>query len=330
MWDHPHRKWRPLLPLHGPMRRSLNCRLAGYSNYFGMSGRMRFAVTPVERMIPFTQLLAGSCAARSSIMSKWRWLLVDGRGIIRPLCRIRAIHRWPAECGIAQGLAGLCRGICIQGGFVMARILVTGFDAFGGEEVNPASRAVEHLAASVARAREGVEVITREIPTAYGASAMAVQEAICRCSPQAVICVGQAGGAAGMRVERVALNLDDARIPDNLGNKPSDRPIAPGGPVAYWATIPVRDVVEAMKAEGIPAFLSYSAGTFVCNHVFYSTCHFVATNSLPIQVGFIHVPCLPEQVVEKSQTPSMSQECITTGLEAAIRAVATHLGSLDS
>ncbi|MFA7636018.1 MAG: pyroglutamyl-peptidase I, partial [Bacillota bacterium] len=123
----------------------------------------------------------------------------------------------------------------------MAKILVTGFDAFGGEEVNPASRAVEHLAASVVGARDGVEVITLEIPTVYGASARAVQEAIGQCCPQAVICVGQAGGTTGMRVERVALNLDDARIPDNLGNKPSDRPIAPGGPVAYWATIPVRD-----------------------------------------------------------------------------------------
>lgn len=235
-----------------------------------------------------------------------------------------------AECGFAKGLAGLCRGIYIQGGFVMAKILVTGFDAFGGEEVNPASRAVEHLAASVVGARDGVEVITLEIPTVYGASARAVQEAIGQCFPQAVICVGQAGGTTGMRVERVALNLDDARIPDNLGNKPSDRPIAPGGPVAYWATIPVRDVVEAIEAEGIPAFLSYSAGTFVCNHVFYSTCHFVATNSLPVQVGFIHVPYLPEQVVEKSQIPSMSQECITTGLEAAIKAVAANLGSLDS
>ncbi|MFY9134569.1 MAG: pyroglutamyl-peptidase I [Bacillota bacterium] len=207
----------------------------------------------------------------------------------------------------------------------MARILITGFDAFGGEEVNPASRAVQHLGASGVWKQGGVKVITKEIPTVYGASARAVQDAICELSPQAVISVGQAGGSTGIRVERVALNLDDARIPDNSGNQPSDRLIEPEGPVAYWATIPVRGVVEAVRAKGIPAFLSYSAGTFVCNHVFYSTCHFVAANNLPIKVGFMHVPYLPEQAVGKTETPSMSEECIVAALEAAVDAVAASL-----
>jgi len=211
----------------------------------------------------------------------------------------------------------------------MAKILITGFDAFGGESINPASGALQHLEHSRfsegLAVEQGVEVITREIPTVFGASAEAVREAIQDIMPQAVISIGQAGGAHGIRVERVALNIDDARIDDNAGNRPVDSRIEPEGPVAYWATIPVREVVEAIRKEGIPAAFSYSAGTFVCNHVFYSTCHFIASRSLNVQVGFIHVPYLPEQVVDKDTAPSMSQGCIVTALEATLRAVAATL-----
>ena len=204
----------------------------------------------------------------------------------------------------------------------MSKILITGFDAFGGESTNPASRVLQHLDRSGFRVGRGIEVITREIPTVFGASAQAVREAIRDIMPQAVISIGQAGGAHGIRVERVALNMDDARIDDNAGNRPMDSPIEPDGPIAYWASIPVREVVEAMRREGIPAALSCSAGTFVCNHVFYSTCHFVASRSLNIKVGFIHVPYLPEQAVEKDAAPSMSRECVVAALEAAVRVVA--------
>lgn len=152
----------------------------------------------------------------------------------------------------------------------MLRILVTGFAPFGGATVNPASLAVQKLKTT---ARYNVELIVREIPTIFGKSAKAVEDAILEVSPQAVISVGQAGGTPGIRVEKVALNLDDARIPDNEGNSPGDSLIDPAGPVAYWATIPVREVVDAIGKQGIPAFISYSAGTFVCNHVFYSTCN---------------------------------------------------------
>lgn len=207
----------------------------------------------------------------------------------------------------------------------MSKILITGFDAFGGESINPAYEALQHLEGSGFRIGRGVEVITREIPTVFGASAQAVREAIQDIMPQAVVGIGQAGGAHGIRVERVALNTDDARIEDNAGNRPIDSPIEPDGPVAYWASIPAREVVEAIRHEGIPATLSYSAGTFVCNHVFYSTCHFVASHSLNIKVGFIHVPYLPEQAVEKDAAPSMSRECIVMALEAAVRVVAEAL-----
>jgi len=204
----------------------------------------------------------------------------------------------------------------------MSRILITGFDAFGGESINPASEALQHLERSGSCIGRGIEVITREIPTVFGASAQAVREAVQDIMPYAVISIGQAGGAHGIRVERVALNINDARIADNAGSRPIDSPIEPDGPIAYWASIPVREVVEAIRQEGIPATLSYSAGTFVCNHVFYSTCHFVASRGLSIKVGFIHVPYLPEQAVERDAVPSMSQECIVAALAAAVRAVA--------
>jgi pyroglutamyl-peptidase len=199
------------------------------------------------------------------------------------------------------------------------RILVTGFEPFGGGTVNPASLAVQRLKTTT---RRNVELVVREIPTIFGKSAQAVQDAILDLSPQAVISVGQAGGTPGIRVERVALNLDDARIPDNEGNSPGDSLIDPAGPVAYWATIPVREVVDAIAKQGIPAFISYSAGTFVCNHVFYSTCNFVAKKDMPVKVGFIHVPYLPCQAVGNVQTPSMSLDCIITALETAVDVVA--------
>ena len=206
----------------------------------------------------------------------------------------------------------------------MPRILITGFDSFGGATVNPASLAVQKLKNMT---RGNVQVITREIPTVFGRSAQAVQDAILGFSPQAVISVGQAGGTPGIRVERVALNLDDARIPDNEGNSPTDSSIDSTGPVAYWATIPVREVVDRIREKGIPAFISYNAGTFVCNHVFYSTCNFVAMKNMPIKVGFIHVPYLPCQVVGKEQTPSMSLDCIVTALEAVVEVVAESIVS---
>ena len=206
----------------------------------------------------------------------------------------------------------------------MPRILITGFEPFGGATVNPASLAVQKLENIT---RGSVQVITREIPTVFVKSAQAVQDAISALSPDAVISVGQAGGTPGIRVERVALNLDDARIPDNEENCPGDSPIDPAGPVAYWSTIPVRDVVDAIQMKGIPAFISYSAGTFVCNHVFYSTCNFVAMKHMPIKVGFIHVPYLPCQAVAKGQAPSMSLECIVTALETAVEVVAGSIVS---
>ncbi len=208
----------------------------------------------------------------------------------------------------------------------MKTILVTGFDAFGGEQVNPASRCALRLDGRVIA---GFKVTAIEVPTVFGKAPEVVEEAVRELGPAAVIEVGQAGGAAGIRVERVAVNLDDARGPDNEGNCPVDSPIVPGGPVAYWATLPTRTIVEEIRRAGIPAFLSYSAGTFVCNHLFYATCHFVATSGVPpcphVRLGFIHVPYLPEQVVNKPNVPSMSESEILRALEIAVEVTAAEI-----
>ncbi|HHX27015.1 MAG TPA: pyroglutamyl-peptidase I [Firmicutes bacterium] len=197
----------------------------------------------------------------------------------------------------------------------MKSVLMTGFDPFGGETVNPASRAVSKLAGKVI---DGHRIITKEIPTVFGKSAYAVEQAIRELNPNLVISVGQAGGTHAIRVERLAVNIDDARIPDNEGNQPKDAATAVDGPVAYWSTLPVRKIVDELTNSRVPAFISYTAGTYVCNHVFYSASHFVAVNQLHTKVGFIHVPFLPEQVIDKPPTPSMSEEMIVQALEIIV------------
>jgi pyroglutamyl-peptidase len=201
------------------------------------------------------------------------------------------------------------------------KILVTGFDAFGGEKINPSALILDMLKERT----KDIDLVTCQLPTVFTKSAAVVEEAITTSNPHAVISIGQAGGSVGLRVERVALNLADSGTADNEGNRPADTTISPEGPVAYWSTISVKDVVKAIREAGIPASVSYSAGTFVCNHVFYTTCNFVATHRLPIKVGFIHVPYLPEQAVGKLGVASMSLEHMVTALQNALEIVAADV-----
>jgi len=199
------------------------------------------------------------------------------------------------------------------------KLLITGFDAFGGESVNPASEVVLELDGMEIN---GCQIIAREIPTIYGESSKKVIAMIDEHKPDAVLHIGQANGTHGIRVERIAHNIDDARIEDNEGNQPEDQTIAEDGPLAYRTTIPTKEIVKAVKDEGIPSFLSYSAGTFVCNHVIYSTAHHVDKNDLPIDYGFIHVPYLPEQAVDKNtRPPSMSRETIKRALITTLKTI---------
>jgi len=200
------------------------------------------------------------------------------------------------------------------------KILVTGFEPFGGEKVNASLEAVRRL-----RARIGaLEIVTAALPTSYSRSLPALEAAIARARPQIVLCVGQAGERSALCVERVAVNIQDARIPDNDGAQPVDAPVMAGGPAAYLATLPVRAAVAALRAEDLPAELSMSAGTFVCNHVFYGLMHLAATRRQLFHGGFLHVPCLPQQA--QGSALSMTAEDMVRGiavvLEAAAREVA--------
>jgi pyroglutamyl-peptidase len=200
-------------------------------------------------------------------------------------------------------------------------VLLTGFDPFGGESTNPSWEAVRRLAGTtVARHR----VVAERLPTAFGAALTALGAALERHRPALVLCVGQAGGRAALSVERVALNLIDARIPDNSGAQPIDVPVVAGAPLAYFAPLPVKAIVGALRAAGVPAEVSHSAGTFVCNAVFYGLCHRLATALPDTRGGFVHVPYLPGQAAARPGTPSMALETMVAGLRVAMEAALTR------
>lgn len=204
------------------------------------------------------------------------------------------------------------------------KVLVTGFDPFGGEKINPAWEAVNALPNEV----DGVEVIKVQIPTVFKKSAQKLFEAIESVKPDAVICVGQAGGRFDFNVERIAINVDDARIPDNEGKQPIDVKIFEDGENAYFATLPIKAMVEEAKKAGVPASVSNTAGTFVCNHIMYSLLYYINKNKLNIRGGFIHVPYISQQVIGKKNTPYMELTTATKGLEASIRAIKNNLVDL--
>lgn len=193
------------------------------------------------------------------------------------------------------------------------KVLITGFDPFGGEKINPALEAVKQLDGTFI---EDIEIIAQEIPTVFHESIKVVNNAIKQHQPDVVICVGQAGGRTQVTPERVAINMDDARIPDNQGNQPIDEPIEEDGPAAYWTTLPIKRIVLEMKKAGVPAAVSNSAGTFVCNHLFYGVMHYLEHNAPNIRGGFIHIPFIPEQTLENN-APSLSLEVIVEGLKTA-------------
>ena len=197
------------------------------------------------------------------------------------------------------------------------KILLTAFTPFDGESINPALEAMKLLPDKIGN----LEVLKLEVPTVFGKSARIVLESIEQEKPDFVLSIGQAGGRAEITPERIAINIDDARIPDNEGNQPVDRPIYLDGENAYFSTLPVKAMVEAIKKEGLPAALSNSAGTYVCNHLLYSVLYYIQINALPIKAGFIHVPYIPEQTVNKKDKASLALEEIVRGLEAAIREI---------
>ncbi|EGO64842.1 pyroglutamyl-peptidase I [Acetonema longum] len=199
----------------------------------------------------------------------------------------------------------------------MKKILATGFEPFGGESINPALEAVKQLDGRIIA---GHQIITRALPVVQKKSIAAVSGSIRELQPALVLAIGQAGGRPEISVERVAINIDDYRIPDNEGNQPVDAPIVSAAPAAYWSTLPIKAMVERMRRNGIPAGISNSAGTFVCNHLFYGLMHYLHQGGNQIRGGFIHIPYLPEQAARNPGQPSMGLETIVRGLMLALEA----------
>jgi pyroglutamyl-peptidase len=194
-------------------------------------------------------------------------------------------------------------------------VLLTGFAPFGGEIMNPSWDAV--VALNGYRIR-GHRVVARQLPVTFGESLKALRTALRETSPSLVICVGQAGGRAQLSLERVAINVDDARIPDNTGYQPIDTPIAESGPAAYFSTLPIKALLVGLRDAGYPAEVSQTAGTYVCNHVFYGLMH-ALRNKRSVRGGFVHIPYSPAQAATHPGAASLSTGVVTEALRLAIR-----------
>jgi len=206
------------------------------------------------------------------------------------------------------------------------KALVTGFDAFGGDKINPSALAVRQLK----RKLGGVAIHTAVLPTSYGRSAIALRGAIHEVRPDIVLCVGLAGGRPELCLERVAINVQDARIRDNDGKQPIDRPVVRDGPAAHFATLPIKACVAEMRKVGLPASVSNTAGTFVCNNVFYALMDMATRHPIPMRAGFMHIPYIPEQVSRLGAAPSMALDDIVLGIEIVVAVSAVRTSDLHT
>jgi pyroglutamyl-peptidase len=209
----------------------------------------------------------------------------------------------------------------------LKRLLLTAFEPFGGENTNPSLEAARHIKQM---SFDGASIRVEELPVdRYRAIATAL-EALRAFRPEVVIMLGEAGGRFRITPERVALNIDDFRIPDNAGNQPADEPILEGAPPAYFSTLPIRAITERLISARIPAAISNSAGTYLCNRLFYSVMNAIATEGLTAKAGFIHLPYLHEQTIPRQiDQPSFSLESIVEGVRLAIEVALDETTTID-
>lgn len=200
------------------------------------------------------------------------------------------------------------------------KVLVTGFDPFNNDSINPSWEAVSRLSSEIA----GAAIVKLQVPTVFHKSIRVIREAMDREQPDVVLSVGQAYGRGDITPERVGINLSDASFPDNEGYQPTDEPIFGDGADGYFSNLPIKAMVEGIRAKGIPASASTTAGTFVCNHVLYGVQYHIHRDFPNARSGFIHIPCLPSQTVTMRGMPSMSLADDVIALEAAIEAIVTH------
>ncbi|UXM93251.1 pyroglutamyl-peptidase I [Paenarthrobacter sp. JL.01a] len=195
-------------------------------------------------------------------------------------------------------------------------ILLTGFEPFGRETVNPSWLAVQRARQMLLA--EGLAVEALELPCVFGESVSVLDDALSRFNPDVVVSVGLAGGRDRISLERVAINCDDARIPDNKGQRPIDEEVIPGGPAAYFSSLPIKAALRNLQIAGIRGEISQTAGTYVCNHLFYGLMHSLANRS-GVRGGFIHVPYAPEQVPPGGSAPSMPLDVTAQGIAVVVR-----------
>ncbi|HET6555213.1 MAG TPA: pyroglutamyl-peptidase I [Dyella sp.] len=200
------------------------------------------------------------------------------------------------------------------------RILLTGFTPFGNEDINPSWEAVRELEG---RHIAGHVVVARLLPTIFAESRRELGLMVDEVAPAILLGVGQAGGRSRLSLERVAINVQDARMADNAGVQPIDEAIVADGPAAYFSSLPIKAMLKALLAEGVPAEVSNTAGTFVCNHVAYLMLHLAARHH-DLRAGFIHIPYLPSQAARFPNAPSMAQEDVVRGLIIALQVAATQ------
>jgi len=205
----------------------------------------------------------------------------------------------------------------------ITRVLVTGFEPFGGETVNPSWEVARALDGELIA---GARVAALQLPCRFGAAGEALAQALLAQRPDAVIALGQAARRSDLSVERVAINVDDAPIADNGGDQPIDRPIVAGAPAGYFSSLPIKRIVAAIRAAGVPASVSQTAGTFVCNHLFFTLAHLIATRHPQMRGGFIHMPMLPEQAAAWDGMASLALETMITGVRAAVAATVAGEG----
>ena len=198
------------------------------------------------------------------------------------------------------------------------KILVTGFEPFGGETVNPAWEAVSRLPAETG----GAEIVKLQVPTMFGRAPEAVLREVERLRPDFVVSVGQAAGRTAITPERIAINCEEASIPDNAGFQPAVCPVVEGGPGGYFSLLPVKEMAAAIQAAGLPGKVSNTAGTYVCNHLMYHILHACHTRYPGMRSGFIHVPCIPEQQAGHPEWFALPLEEIVRGLTAALEVLA--------
>lgn len=210
-------------------------------------------------------------------------------------------------------------------GLAMTTVLITGIEPFDGETLNPSWEAARRLdGARVA----GATLVARQLPCVIGKVVGVLRAAIEETRPDLVICLGQAGGRVDLSIERVAINVVDARIPDNEGRQPIDEPVVAGGPVAYFSTLPIKAIVRDLRRAGVPASVSLSAGTYNCNTIFYGLSHYIATERPALRGGFVHVPYLPEMAARHPGQPSLALDTLVEGVKimvATALAVATDI-----